>query len=76
MARRNPDSVDLAGDEEFLRLKRVLAMTGLSERQLYRDIEAGRFPRGRAYPGKKIVFWLLSEVRTWQAEQLRLAVAA
>lgn len=76
MARPKPDSADLAAGEEFLRLKRVLALTGLSERQLYRDIEAGSFPRGKAYPGKKIVFWLLSDVRQWQAEQLRLAVAA
>lgn len=76
MARRHADSVELAQDEEFLRIKRVLALTGLSERQLYRDIEAGSFPRGKAYPGKKIVFWLLSDVRKWQAEQIRMAVVA
>lgn len=60
----------LADNEEFLRIDRVLELTGLSRRQLYRDIAAGGFPRGRNYPGKKITFWLLSEVREWQRDQL------
>lgn len=65
----------LAPDEEFLRIAKVLEKTGLSRPQLYRDMAAGKFPRGRSYPGKRITFWLLSEVRAWQVEQLRQVAA-
>lgn len=67
----DPTSVD--PDEEFLRIAKVLSKTGFSRSELYRQIAAGNFPRGRAYPGQKITFWLLSEVRAWQAQQLSRA---
>lgn len=75
---RNTESrqVEIAADEEFLRVKRVLEKTGLSRPQLYREMQAGRFPKGHSYPGKRITFWLSSEVRAWQQEQMRLVLAS
>lgn len=66
----------IAADEVFLRLSDVRAKTGLGKTDLYDRIKRGEFPRGRNYSGSRITFWLLSEIRDWQAEQIRLAMAA
>lgn len=70
------NDIVIGDDEVFLRLPDVLAKTGLGKTDLYERIKRGEFPRGRNYSGSRITFWLNSEVKTWQAEQLRLAVAA
>ena len=70
------NDIVIGDDEVFLRLPDVLAKTGLGKTDLYERIKRGEFPRGRNYSGSRITFWLNSEVKRWQAEQLRLAVAA
>ena len=70
------NDIVIGDDEVFLRLPDVLAKTGLGKTDLYERIKRGEFPRGRNYSGSRITFWLNSEVKAWQAEQLRLAVPA
>ncbi len=52
-------------DEEFWRLPKVIAVTGLSRAELYRQVGEGRFPKQRRYPGTQKTYWLASEVRGW-----------
>jgi prophage regulatory protein len=48
----------------LLRKEQVLAVTGLTNSALYREIEAGRFPRPvQITPGA--VAWPASEVEAW-----------
>lgn len=56
---------------EFLAMRRVVEMTGISKSEIYRQIAAGRFPAGRNYknnPHRK--FWVSTEVVAWQREQV------
>lgn len=56
---------------EFLRIQRVIELTGLSKAEIYRQIADGRFPPSRPYrsnPRKR--FWTSTEIREWQQRQL------
>ena len=59
--------------DPFLRRPDVERMTGLSTATIYRMIQRGEFPKGRKYRCAAGVFWLLSEIRDWQAAQLDAA---
>ncbi|PAL23522.1 AlpA family transcriptional regulator [Sphingopyxis sp. GW247-27LB] len=61
----------MAVDEEFWRLPTVLKVTGLSRAQIYRRINDGSFPKAKSYRGGgRTVFWLSSDIRNWQQEEL------
>lgn len=49
-----------------LRLRDVIALTGLSKTTIHRLEAAGRFPRRRKV-GLRAVAWLASEIEAWQA---------
>lgn len=54
----------------FLRLKGVLARTGISRSQVYRLESEGRFPR-RVKLGSISVAWVESEVEAWCRDRIR-----
>jgi len=55
-------------DGPLMRLPAVVALTGLSKSEIYRQVSEGRFPRQHPYPGmKKATFWIDDEVREWRA---------
>ncbi len=63
----------LAGDA-FMRLPQVMALTGLSQAQLYKLMENERGPRRFPKPvalGPASRAWLLSEVKAWQAARVQ-----
>lgn len=64
------DSLDL---DRFIRLPELTQIVGLSKPVIYRLIAAGEFPRSRKYRGADAVYWLQSEVVTWQRSQLEAA---
>jgi prophage regulatory protein len=57
-------------NEAFLRMPAVLAITGMSVPQIYRNIQAGKFPKAVVL-GTNQRAWLLSEIKAWQAERIR-----
>lgn len=61
----------VADDVEFWPLGTVIQKVGLSRSEIYRQVLAGTFPGSRTYrnnPTRK--FWVSTDVRHWQAEQL------
>ncbi|MBX9348795.1 AlpA family transcriptional regulator [Chromobacterium vaccinii] len=50
--------------ERLLTLKEVKERTGMSHTWIYKQIEAGAFPKQR-HLGKNVVRWLESEVSEW-----------
>lgn len=61
---------ELADDEEFWRLPVVEQRSGLSRSEIYRRVGLGRFPGPRSYKDSNKSFWLASEIRQWQREQV------
>lgn len=59
---------------KFCRLKEVLDLTGMSERELYRRVADGRFPQPKR-DGKRS-FWTSTEVFEWQLSELERLSAA
>lgn len=58
-------------DEEFWRLPKVIEKVGMSRAQIYRRVADGTFPRSRSYRNStRSVFWLASEVRDWQQQEV------
>ncbi|MEM6907202.1 MAG: AlpA family phage regulatory protein [Pseudomonadota bacterium] len=55
--------------DHFLRRPEVERETGLSCSAIYRDIEAGTFPR-QIKIGKRAVAWRASDIERWKAERL------
>jgi len=54
---------------KFLRLKSVMAATGLSRATIYRYMVGGMFPR--AVPlGERSVAWLESEILEWMSARV------
>ena len=56
------------GDVRFLRIAEVCRMAGLSRSEIYKRVQAGRFPR----PVKlapKVAAWSSATIRQWQIEQ-------
>lgn len=60
---------------QVLRLRPVLAKTGLSKTTLYARIAEGQFPKPIPLGNAHIVGWLESEVDEWIAKQVRAARA-
>ncbi|WP_282370345.1 helix-turn-helix transcriptional regulator [Pseudomonas sp. PS02290] len=53
----------------FIRIKEVLAITSLSQSELYRRIKAGTFPtQVKLAPGHSV--WVQSEVNSWVADRI------
>jgi predicted DNA-binding transcriptional regulator AlpA len=55
---------------EFWRMKRVIAVTGLSRTEIYRRVAAGYFPLPRKYLDSIMNFWLSTDIKKWQLQQL------
>lgn len=53
-------------DEQFLRLKAVIAKTGKPKASIYRDIHLGTFPAPEKI-GARAVAWRLSRILRWMA---------
>ena len=55
----------MTNDVKLLRLKAVLAQTGLSRSPLYRLMAAGRFPKPVALAGTQVKVWRSDVVEAW-----------
>lgn len=53
----------------FVRLAEVIQLTGMSERQIYRKMKAGEFPKSYAI-GAKSKVWLESEIQQWISDKI------
>jgi predicted DNA-binding transcriptional regulator AlpA len=60
----------LTEDVEFWPLSTVIQKVGLSRSEIYRRQSDGTFPSSRSYRNSSRRFWLSSDVRRWQAEEL------
>lgn len=58
---------------KMLNLKQVLAIVPLSRATLYREMDAGRFPKAREIALRRIA-WYEDDIQAWQAS-LDLKVA-
>ncbi|RKQ73475.1 helix-turn-helix transcriptional regulator [Oceanibaculum indicum] len=65
----------MSHETRLLRRKEVEDMTGLSRSPLYREIQAGRFPRP-VKVGAHASRWVEAEVRAWVAERVANREAA
>lgn len=61
--------------KQFLRLPDVKARVGLSRTAIYRDMEAGLFPKQFAI-APNVVVWDSDEIEQWQQAKLAAARAA
>jgi prophage regulatory protein len=57
--------------QQFLRLREVKALTGLSRSTIYQRIAAGRFPASVRLGSSHIVGWLAEEVELWIRDRVR-----
>ena len=57
-------SMECEGEDKFLTIQEVMAMTGLSRGVIYALMGEGRFPLSRE-AGDRRKRWLRSEVRAW-----------
>lgn len=55
---------------KLMRLRDVLAQTGLSRSSLYRLVDRGIFPRPVKIAGTRLVAWSAAAVSDWVASQL------
>ncbi len=55
--------------DPFLRLPAVRELTGRSTAAIYRDMQAGTFPKPVVL-GPNARAWRLSEIKAWQAERV------
>lgn len=56
---------------EFWPLTRLVVITGISKSEIYRQMRSGLFPKSKAYHDTSTrKFWLSSEVKQWQLDQL------
>lgn len=53
--------------DRFVRIERVLELTGLSRSTLYRKIKGGTFPH-QVQLSARCSGWRLSDVRSWTAD--------
>lgn len=53
-------------EEQFLRIAKVIEKTGKPRSSIYREIQAGTFPRPERI-GPRAVAWRWSELRRWMA---------
>jgi len=64
----------MSNAKQFLRLPQVKARVGMSRTAIYRDMQAGRFPRQFAI-GPNVVVWDSDEIEQWQQAKLAAARA-
>ncbi|PSU12309.1 AlpA family transcriptional regulator [Photobacterium gaetbulicola] len=55
----------------LIRIKEVLAVTGLSRSSLYKQISEGRFPTSVSL-GERSVAWIESEVQGWIGDKISI----
>jgi prophage regulatory protein len=53
----------------FMRLREVMAITGIAKSQIYKLVAEGRFPQ-QAKVGPRMSRWVEPEVEAWQRERL------
>lgn len=58
--------------ERFIRFPEVQSITGRSRPTIYRDIEAGAFPKPIKI-GPRAVAWPLSVIQEWMDNQIKAA---
>lgn len=56
--------------QKFLRLDAVLEATGMSRSSIYRQIQAGKFPKPVKVLGERVAVWPESIIAEWQRELL------
>lgn len=54
----------------FLRLKQVIARTGLSRSSIYLMVGDGQFPRQVRLSGSRSVAWIEAEVEDWMQARI------
>ena len=54
---------------KFLRLKEVMAQTGLGRSSIYKFMNEGSFPLSVALGGRAVA-WVESEIEDWMCEKL------
>ena len=57
----------------FLRLKQVIARTGLSRSSIYLMIANGQFPRQINLSGSRSVAWIEAEVEAWMKTRIEIS---
>ena len=57
-------------EHRILRLKDVIAMTGLSRSTIYLRMEQGKFPE-KINLGSRAVEWISSEIKEWIEERIK-----
>ena len=57
-------------EHHILRLKDVIAMTGLSRSTIYLRMDQGKFPQ-HINLGSRAVGWIGSEIKEWIEERIR-----
>jgi prophage regulatory protein len=68
-ARQEEDTI-VVDEQTFLRLPKVIALTGLSKSTLYSMIQQKSFPSSILL-GRRTVAWLKSEVEQWISERIQ-----
>jgi prophage regulatory protein len=63
-----------SGPRKMLGVRQVLALVPFSRATLYKEMDAGRFPKAREIAPRRVA-WYESDVREWQ-EGLRISLAA
>ncbi|GLO60099.1 DNA-binding protein [Vibrio sp. MACH09] len=53
----------------FLRLKEVIALTGLGRSSIYKFMEENTFPKTVSLGGRAVA-WVESEIEDWMSERL------
>ncbi len=53
----------------FLRLKEVMALTGLGRSSIYKFMEENTFPKSVSLGGRAVA-WVESEIEDWMSERL------
>lgn len=64
----------MTAHKQFLRLRDVKARVGMSRTAIYRDMQAGLFPKQFAI-GPNAVAWDSDEIEQWQQSKLAAARA-
>ena len=56
--------------QKFMRLDAVVEATGLSRSSIYRQIQAGKFPKPLKVLGERVAVWPENSIAAWQSELL------
>ncbi|WP_370527409.1 helix-turn-helix transcriptional regulator [Cedecea sp. P7760] len=64
--------IQTMSNQRLIKIKTVLELCAISRATLYRQIEAGAFPRQVSLTGVRAVAWREEEVLEWIAERLKV----